>query len=263
MKISTMNEIAIITGASRGIGHALAIELASRGVTVVAISRNTVALNELSSANPEKIQIITADITKERDQERILSTFCDQKINFLINNAGTINPIGALHKAAKHDIRQLFETNLLAPILLTNTLIPYFHQSGGRILNITSVAGNTVVPGVVAYCSSKAALNMWTAGLKQELPPHIVATDVIPGEVDTEMQQTLRSAPLAQFPLADEFKEAKQQNTLIPISICADFLADILLKTSPQEFSNKRWNIYQDYNKKIPQPLNKKKLAQD
>ena len=102
---------------------------------------------------------------------------------------------------------------------------------------------------------------MWTAGLKLELPPHLVAATVIPGEVDTHMQNDLRDAPLNQFPLAAEFQAAKQQNTLIPAAACAEFLADILLDTTAKEFVNKNWNIYQDYHKPIPEPLNKRKLA--
>jgi short-subunit dehydrogenase len=255
-----MSKVTVITGASQGIGRALAIELASRGLIVIAISRNKHALHDLESTYSQKIKPIVADITTDHGLEVILSILHGRKINFLINNAGVIQPIGLLHQAKKLEIKKLFETNVLAPILLTNALIPYFHDKAGRVLNITSVAANEAVPGVLAYCISKAALNMWTAGLKIELPAHIVAAEVIPGEVDTAIQGELRDSPIEQFPLCVEFQKAKQQHTLIPAATCAEFLADLLLNTTPEEFSSKRWNIYQDFHKPIPQPLNKQKL---
>ena len=256
-----MNKIAVITGASRGIGQALAIELAARKIMVIAISRDEKQLQSLQALNKENIKIIAADITHEQDRNIILDALKNFKINFLINNAGIIHPIGPLHQATENEIKKLFETDLLAPIFLTNSLISYFHPEGGRILNITSVAAKEAVPGIVAYCAAKTAFNMWTAGLKLELPRHIVATTVIPGEVDTHMQGDLRGAPLSQFPLAAEFQAAKQHHTLIPATTCAKFLADILLDTTAEEFVNKNWNIYRDYHKHIPEPLNKKKLA--
>ena len=258
-----MTQFAVITGASRGIGRALTLELTSRGLTVIAISQNETALQSLKALNPEKIKVISADITTVIGREKILNTLRDVKINFLINNAGIINPIGALHKASEIEIRKLFETNFLAPIFLTNAFIPHFHESDGRILNVTSVAADEAVPGILAYCTSKSALNMWTAGLKKELPSNIVAADVIPGEVATDMQGDLRSAPVDSFPLATEFKEAEKHGTLIRVAVCAEFLSDVLLKTTPEKFSSKKWNIYHDYNKPIPQPFNKKKLASD
>lgn len=256
-----MAKISVITGTSRGIGKALALELAQRGLTVFAISQNENPLKDLQKLNPDKINIIPADITTDAGQAKIQAALQDVKIDYLINNAGIIHPIGLLHHASNNAIRKLFETNLLAPIFLTNSLISRFNAEGARILNMTSVAGDEAVAGIGAYCAAKAALNIWTATLKNELPSYIVSADVIPGEVDTDMQNDLRNAPIKIFPLATEFQEAKKQKTLIPASICAEFLANILLKTSPKEFSNKKWNIYHDYDKPIPQPLNKKKLA--
>ena len=258
-----MTKTAVITGASRGIGRALALELVSRELMVVAISQNEMLLQSLKESSSERIIIIAADVTTAVGQSNILETLQNIKLDFLINNAGTINPIGPLHKSSIQDIKRLFETNVLAPIYLTNSLIPNFHENGGRILNITSVAGDEAIPGILAYCASKSAFNMWTSGLKKELPENIIATDVIPGEVETSMQADLRQAPLDKFPLAVEFQEAKQQDTLIPAAVCAEFLADILLQTTPEVFSSKTWNIYCDYNKPIPLPLNKKKLAKE
>ncbi|CAM2920673.1 sepiapterin reductase [Legionella steigerwaltii] len=255
-----MSQIAVITGASGGIGHALALELASQGITVIAIARNNNELLQLKDRYPEKIRSIPADITTDEGLERIVHEIKQLKINYLIHNAGIIYPLGKLHKAVPADIKKIIETNLIAPLLLTQSLLPFFSENGGRILNITSVAGEKVVPGAGAYCISKAALNMWTRILQAELPYEIVATDVIPGEVDTGMQKDLRECPIEQFPLAVEFQEAYQEKTLIPPAVCAEFLAFLLLKTTPKAFSEKRWNIYKHYTKPVPLPLNKEKL---
>ncbi|KTD71167.1 MULTISPECIES: SDR family NAD(P)-dependent oxidoreductase [Legionella] len=255
-----MSQIAMITGASSGIGQALTLELVSQGVTVIAIARNNTELLKLKDKHSEKIRIIPADITTDESLKRIVNEIKNLKINYLIHNAGTISPLGSLHQAAADDIKKIIETNLIAPILLTQSVLPYFSTKDGRILNITSVAGETAVLGAGAYCISKSALNMWTRVLQIELPHGIVATDVIPGEVDTGMQKNLRECPVEQFPLAVEFQEAYQEKTLISPAVCAEFLAFILLKTTPKEFSEKRWNIYKHHTKPIPLPLNKEKL---
>ena len=151
----SINKIAVITGASRGIGRALAIELASRKIMVIAISRDEEQLQSLQALNKENIKIVAADITHAQDRNIILDELKNFKINFLINNAGIIHPIGPLHQSTENEIKKLFETDLLAPIFLTNALIPYFHTEGGRILNITSVAAEEAVPGLVAFVQLK------------------------------------------------------------------------------------------------------------
>ncbi|WP_454781846.1 SDR family NAD(P)-dependent oxidoreductase [Legionella sp. WA2022007384] len=255
-----MSHVALITGASSGIGQALALELASQDITVIAIARNNDELLKLKDKNPDKIKIISTDITTDKGLNKIGAGLKGLKINYLIHNAGIIAPLGSLNEANPSDVKKIIETNLIAPILLTQNVLPFFTKQGGRILNITSVAAEKAVPGAGAYCITKSALNMWTQVLQTELPAEIVATDVIPGEVDTGMQKNLRECPVEQFPLATEFQEAYKEHTLIPPAVCADFLAFLLLKTTPDEFSAKRWNIYKHYPKEIPLPLNKEKL---
>ncbi len=261
-----IQETAVVTGASGGIGYALSLELASRGVLVIAIARNKEVLLKLQQQYPDKIQIITADITREEDRNAIIKNINYLKINYLVNGAGVVSPIGQLNSASDDELRNVIEVNLLAPIFLTKKLIPFFSLSTTkRILNITSVSGKLALGGLGGYCISKAALNMWTSILQIELDSYgVLATTVILGEVDTRMQQTLRDAPLEKFPIATEFQEAKEKNTLISPKICAHFLADILLNVAKEQYIEKEWNIYTDYSAKpIPAPLNKDKLAID
>ncbi|QMT60935.1 SDR family NAD(P)-dependent oxidoreductase [Legionella sp. PC997] len=255
-----MSQVALITGASSGIGRALALELVSQDLTVIAIARHKDELLKLKDKNPNKIKIISADITTDKGLKKIENKIKGLKINYLIHSAAIISPLGLLNKAKPRDIKKSIATNLIAPILLTQIVLPFFSKQGGRILNITSVAAEKAVPGAGAYCITKSALDMWTQVLQTELPPGIIATDVIPGEVDTGMQKKLRECPVEQFPLATEFQDAYQEKTLIPPSACAEFLAFLLLKTTAKEFSSKRWNIYKDHTKAVPLPLNKEKL---
>lgn len=248
-----MQKIAVVTGASSGICRALTLELASRGIYVIAVARNKQSLSEVKSKFPTNIEIIAADITTETGRASIIESVKSRHINYLVNGAGIIAPLMPLHDISEHDLRNIFETNLIAPILLTKQLIPVLNKSkSSRILNITSVAGKQTVVGAGAYCISKAGLDMWTRLLQVEQGnTSIITTNVIPGEVDTNMQQALREAQPEQFPLATEFQEAYAKSTLIKAETCASFLADILLNTINDEYTSKEWNIYRDYRGSI------------
>jgi len=113
----------------------------------------------------------------------------------------------------------------MAPLFLTTKLLPQLSKKS-RILNITSVAGQQAIPGVGAYCISKAGLNMLTLIQQKELQEYgVISTRVIPGEVDTAMQEDLRDASIIDFPLATEFQLAKKFHALIPPKICASFMS--------------------------------------
>lgn len=259
---------AIITGASRGIGRALSIELAKAGDLVFAVGRNEKALSDLKSIYRNNIITIVADITKESGREKIISTVKNIKIDYLVNNAGILTPLKALRKFNESELRGVFDTNIICPILLTNLLIP--NLKNGKILNITTVAAEQAVENVASYNITKAAVNMWTKTLRLELNKEgILVSSVIPGEVDTDMQGDLRVAPMVDFPLATEFQKAEKENRLIPAEIVALFISWILKKTSDNEFQNdKAWNIYNlevqkrwlPQNQVVPLPLNMDKL---
>src|SRR5438105_9880949 len=245
-----MDKIAVITGASRGIGFSLALELAKREITVIAISRNETQLDKLKSTS-SKINTLCADINDPTDQQKIVDEFSKYpSIHYIVNNAGIITPTASISTLSNENIRRILETNLISPILLTNELIPHIKEEG-RVLNITSVAANMPIPGLGSYCISKAGINMWTEILKCELKNRpIFATNVIPGEVDTDMQKDLREATVDNFPLAAEFNEAYKHKTLIPPAVCASFLTWLLLDTKNEDFIDKEWNIYDVWHHK-------------
>lgn len=261
-----MLKTAIVTGASTGIGHALSIELAKRNIQVVAIARQQEVLNKLRNEYPNQIQIITADISCDDGRKNIIRLLETTEINYVIHNAGIVSPLGELKNATEPELRQILETNLIAPILLTNQLFPQLSKKHCRILNISSCSAYQASPGLGAYCITKAGINMWTEILKIEFQKYgIEIATVVPGEVDTPIQKILREISPEIFSLATEFQEAAEKNTLIPGHLCASFLAWLLLHTTCDEYSNREWNIYDETHhpywlrENLPLPLNKLK----
>ncbi|HCY62993.1 MAG TPA: short chain dehydrogenase [Oxalobacteraceae bacterium] len=162
---------AILTGATGGIGRAIAWELAGRTDWMILVGRNIVALHALQEKiGKSKAHVIAGDLT----QEGTLATI-DRLArqlggaNLLVNNAGS----GDFHDFETQDagaIRNLLDTNLLAPMLLTRRLLPLLKEADtAQIINIGSLFGNLGYPGFAAYGASKAGLRGFTQALRREL----------------------------------------------------------------------------------------------
>ncbi len=173
----------LITGASSGLGKALAEKFLKEGYTVIGISRK--------NPPPEGAEWIKADITKEEDRKKIQNSLKKNGLNILINCAG-IGLYSRWEDATEEEIRRLFEVNFFAPVLLTKLLLPRLRQgaqSSGRpsvIINISSVAAFLHTPFMGAYSASKAALTMFSRSLRAELiKENIRVIDVSPGRINT------------------------------------------------------------------------------
>lgn len=256
-----MTKTVVITGASRGIGKALAEKLAALGIKVVAIARNEQQLLDLQKTNPNNIHIIATDISTEQGRQ-IISKYLQQheKIDCLVNNAAIISPIANLNEVYHADFNNVINTNVGAVIFLSNLLIPYLKVDNGRILNITSAAAFLPTPGIGLYNISKAALDMVTQLQQMEFKQfNIAVSSVIPGEVATdiqvELQQTNHPA------IAKQFNDSREKGVLMPVETCAEFLSWLLLKTTNDTFSSKQWTIYDEQHhmhwlqKGMPLPL--------
>lgn len=263
-----MRKAAIITGASRGIGRALALQLATSNTLVYAVARSASELETLAAVSPDNIVAVVADISTPSGRRVLLETIGDQPIDFLVNNAAIITPLTSLDQYSESDVQRIIDTNLTAPMLLTNALLR--HLTGGRILNVTSVAADAPIEQLGGYCITKCAINRWTEQLQLELRrKNIFVASVIPGEVDTAMQGELRRAPEESFLLAAEFQRAAQARTLIAPETVALFL-EWILKTVPNENYARPtpWNIYDAWHRQqwiqhhsLPLPLNQAKLG--
>jgi len=185
-------QVAVVTGAARGIGEAIASRLARMGAAVVLTARDQARLAQVKAAIEEfggKAMVLPCDLTEEKAVaalgERVGQEFgrCD----ILVNNAG----VGVLRKPlvdlAVNEWDQMMQTNLRAPYLTIRALAPLMIAARyGHIINISSLAGKNVLPEGAAYSASKWGLNGLTYSVAEELRQYNVRVSVIaPGSVNT------------------------------------------------------------------------------
>ena len=184
---------AIVTGASRGIGRAIALAFAGEGARVVVTARSTDLLDELADevrrAGTEAVAV-AADLAVEADINRIAEAAraAFGRIDILVNNAGIIHPKVDLVDFDSDLWRRVIDVNLTAPALLAKAVLPaMIEQKSGKILNISSIGGRKGARSRTAYRATKAALISLTESLAAEVKHHgIDVTCICPGGVDTE-----------------------------------------------------------------------------
>lgn len=183
----------IVTGASRGLGRAIATDLARRGATVVATARSAGALADLAH-DVHGVEVLAGDIADEHTQRAVvdLALTAGGSIDAVVNNAAMLEPIARMADADPDGWARHLTVNVVAPISLTALAVPALREARGRVVNISSGAATRTMAGWGAYCTSKAALKMATEALAEE-EPDITAVSVRPGVVDTEMQARIRS----------------------------------------------------------------------
>jgi len=191
MKIS--GKVAIVTGASSGIGRAVAFELAGRGATVASVARRE---NELAAtveqcrrSTPASFDLVE-DLSSREACERTVSTVLDRcgRVDIVVNNAGISIRKPAVETTVE-DVERVMRINFFAPVYLTLAALPgMLERRAGSVVNITSVAGYLPNPKESAYGASKAALSMWSHGLAVDLHGTGVHIGVVsPGPIATEI----------------------------------------------------------------------------
>ena len=183
----------VVTGASRGIGAALATELAARGAHVVLVARSAEPLEKLAAELGG--EAFPADLGDASVIEPLIARIeAGGPIDVLVNNAG-VDLTGALVDLPTEEITQLIALNLCAPVLLCRAVIPGMVQRGrGHIVNVSSLAGTNAVPGLAPYSMSKAGLSHFTAVLRAELKGTPVTTTLVQiGTVEGTMVDSLRA----------------------------------------------------------------------
>lgn len=182
-----MQRTILITGCSSGIGAALAVELHRRGHRVYATARRQEALAPLLALG---IGIDTLDVNDDASIAAALSRIEREvgQLDMLINNAG-FSQVGAVVDLAREDLRQQYETNVIAPIAVTRAALPLLRaaRADGRkamVVNVGSIVGVLTTPFAGAYCSSKAAIHSLSDALRMELAPFGIEVVMIqPGGV--------------------------------------------------------------------------------
>ena len=201
----TLNgRVAVVTGASQGIGRACAIELAKRGASVALVARNQQKLEEVASqiaAAGGRARVTPADIENEEQIKAAFKAVIADlgKIDILVNNAG-ITRDQLILRMKRADWDAVMNTNLTSAYLCTQQVIsPMLRQRWGRIVNVTSVFGQMGQAGQANYASSKAGLIGLTMAVARELGSRsITCNAVAPGFIETAMTSVL----------SDEFKQS-------------------------------------------------------
>ncbi|MGA3006378.1 MAG: SDR family NAD(P)-dependent oxidoreductase [Opitutaceae bacterium] len=182
----------LITGASRGIGAAVAEQCAVEGAQLVISGRGdgVELLGRRLAAAGHRVEVIRGDVTDDAHARSLVQT-CRAKfgrLDALINNAGILEA-GKLGMIRLQDVRQMFETNVLATINLTQYAIRAFSRTdGGAVINLASIAGTQGIDGISAYSASKAAIIGFTKAAAKELAPQKIRVNAIaPGFIDTDM----------------------------------------------------------------------------
>lgn len=236
-----MDTVTVITGASSGIGRELALTLAAQQRKVLAIARRKKELDALKKCFPDFIECCVADIASEQDREKIIALVSKQyTLNALVNNAALMQPSGLLKNIGLEAWRYQMAVNVEAPLFLTVGLAPYLQH--GRVLNITIYSSFKVTKGLAAYGVSKAALNMMTEYLRDELKEqHIAVGLMLPGIVDTPIQNQLPEG--VEFDLRDRIDALKINNQITTPKMSAAFISRLLFEMDAEEFSGKTWDI--------------------
>lgn len=237
-----MNELAIVTGGGTGIGQALVQRLVTEGLAVIAIGRRSEPLEALARARPDQIEPTPADVATPEGRERVAEAVSGRRIRYLLHNAGVLEPIRPLAVVGLEEWRYAQAVNVEGPLFLTQRLLPYL--ADGRILHISSGAAHHPIAGWGAYCTSKAALYMIYQVLDLELHTREIAVgSVRPGVVDTPMQELIREQDSDRFPDVERFRELKRTGGLVSPEGVADFIWQLLTRTTPDEFAGQEWDV--------------------
>lgn len=190
---SLAGQVALITGAGRGIGAAIAAKVAALGARVILCGRQRAPLEHIADSiqnNGYQGAVIECDVADLRAVEalgeRVERTF--GRLDILVNNAGIMGPQGPLHQLSPSDWDHIFNTNLRGVYYLVRSLAPLMIRArSGHIINISSLAGKNALPNGAAYSASKWGLNGLSYSLAEELRAHNIRVSVIcPGSVHTE-----------------------------------------------------------------------------
>ncbi|MGE2726304.1 SDR family oxidoreductase [Mycolicibacterium pulveris] len=179
----------LVTGASRGIGKAIAEHLASRGWDVIAGVRTRSDAEAVTATNPQRISAVLLDVTNAEHIDA-LATALPARLDAVVNNAG-IAVAGAVETIPVDDWRKQLEVNVIGQIAVTQEVLPRLRESQGRIVFISSVNGRISMPLMGAYSASKFALEAAADALRVELDRWNISVVVVePAQTDTDMWRT-------------------------------------------------------------------------
>lgn len=191
-----MKAVAIVTGASRGIGREIAVQLASDGFRVAATARtesHLATLRDTVDSEQTECHILAGDLTDDDFRQTFIDSVLNRwgQIDVLVNNAGVMYPANVTD-ASTDSWDAMIDLNFSSLTSLTKLALPAIREQNGHIVNISSVAGRVTKEGYSIYSGTKHAVNAFSEGLRKELSDEGIRVSVVePGIVQTELYSTL------------------------------------------------------------------------
>ena len=215
---------AIVTGHSRGLGAAIAAELLGRGARVLGLARKGNPV--LAAAYPEALTEVALDLA---DPAALAEWLPGLRAHLqgagpvlLVNNAGTVEPIGPAGTLDPAAIARAAALNVTAPLMLADALIAATTGAQDRrILHVSSGAARNAYPGWSLYCATKAALDHHARAVAEDALPGLRIESLAPGVIDTDMQAAIRATTEAQFTMRERFVGLKESGGLASPGECA------------------------------------------
>ena len=239
----------VVTGASRGIGRALSIELAKQGLRVLMLARASPSLDtavaEAKEHSPESIGI-ECDLADSASIASAVDMMLNQtsQLDGVVHNAGSIAPVTPLLRTDSESWARSIQVNLIGVQELTRGLAPALEgEHRVRVTTISSGASMRPVPSWSAYCVAKAGQDMWARCLAEEgRHDNISAISIAPGIVDTGMQEDIRSTKAQDFPLLATFVGYHRSGQLTNAVDVANQLLDLVMNHSMEQ-SGHRFDV--------------------
>lgn len=215
------NKIAVITGASSGIGYATALALSKAGAKIAIGARRTDKLTELEDAikkNGGEVFAQKLDVTKNDQCKSFIENVLKKwgTVDILVNNAGLM-PLSFIKKLKINEWDQMVDVNIKGVMYCTAAVVPHMlERKSGHIVNISSVAGRVIFPAGSVYCGTKHFVTAFSEGLRQELSirSNIRITCIEPGVVATELTNTITDESLQAFVENTKKMQALQANDI-------------------------------------------------
>ncbi|MFL6345156.1 MAG: SDR family oxidoreductase [Nitrososphaeraceae archaeon] len=223
------SKVAIVTGASSGIGYATSLALSKAGIRVAVGARRMDRLQEIEKqivrngderrgGEGEIFIQRKLDVTSKSDCDSFVDTVARKwgRIDILINNAGLM-PLSHFKNCKVKEWEQMIDVNIKGVLYCTSAVIPYMlDKKSGHIVNISSVAGRIVFAGGSVYCATKYAITAFSEGLRKVLSPeyNIRVTCIEPGAVSTELLETITDESMSKFVQASKSMERLQSEDI-------------------------------------------------
>jgi len=210
---------AVVTGHTRGLGEGIAAALLTRGIAVLGLSRS--GNPDLAARHPDLLNEVALDLGDVAALQTwlagsaLVDFFSRCQTVLLINNAGTLQPMGPLHRQDARAVVQASVLNVAAPLALSAAFVRATPDAADRrILHVSSGAGRSAYPGWAVYCASKAALDHHARSVAADAQPGVRICSLAPGVIATAMQAEIRASDLQDFPMRERFEAMHREGAL-------------------------------------------------